>query len=70
MTRTPGDASSKNVYVDFNVLLYLHPSDHFVTTIINFKILGTKNFRVWKNFITRALKDKNKIGFIEGIEIK
>lgn len=41
-----------------------------MTTIISFKLLGTKNFRVWKSFMTRALKARNKIGFVDGTKIK
>lgn len=50
--------------------MYHHPSDYASSTIISFKLLGTENFRVWKSSMTRALKARNKKGFIEGIEVQ
>ncbi|XP_023743339.1 uncharacterized protein LOC111891514 [Lactuca sativa] len=70
MGDTPPESSSKTNVVDFDDPLFLHPSDHSVTTIISFKLLGTENFRVWKSSMTRALKARNKQGFIEGTELK
>lgn len=70
MTDTPPESSTKIDAIDFDDPLYLHPSDHSITTIISFKLLGTENFRVWKSSMTRALKARNKQGFIEGTELK
>lgn len=58
-----GKSSNKTETIDFNDPLYLRASGNNVTTIINFKLLRIKNFRIWKGFMTRALKDRNKNGF-------
>ena len=70
MTDTPPESSTKIDAINFDDPLYLHPSDHSITTIISFKLLGTEIFRVWKSSMTRALKARNKQGFIEGTELK
>lgn len=33
--------------VSFDDPLYVHPSNNVVTSVINFKLLGTENYRVW-----------------------
>lgn len=70
MTGTLGASSSRKVNVDFDDPLYLHPSDNSVIAIIIFKFLGTENFRVWKSSMSRTLKAKNKIGLVDGTELK
>lgn len=70
MTRAPIESSNKNEIIDFDDPLYLHPFDNSVTIIISFKLLGTKNFRVWMSYMIRALKARNKIGLVEGTNIK
>ncbi|KAI3781841.1 hypothetical protein L2E82_11867 [Cichorium intybus] len=50
--------------------LYLHPSDNTIVTIIGFKLVGTENFRIWLNSMTRSLKGRNKLGFVDGSVIK
>lgn len=52
--------------MNFDDPLYLHPSDTGVVSIISFKLLGTKNYRIWKSSMIRALKGRNKWGFIDG----
>lgn len=49
---------------------YVHPSDNVVTSVINFKLLGTENYRVWRSSMTRALKARNKLGFTDGTATK
>lgn len=70
MTGTPGEPSSRKDNVDFDDPLYLHPSNNSVIAIIIFKFLGTENFNVWKSSMNRTLKDKNKIGLEDRIELK
>ncbi|KAK9049228.1 hypothetical protein SSX86_031804, partial [Deinandra increscens subsp. villosa] len=52
--------------IDAGDPLYLHPSDASNLTIINVKLKGTENYRVWANAMKLALKVKNKYGFIDG----
>ncbi|XP_071729220.1 uncharacterized protein [Rutidosis leptorrhynchoides] len=64
-----GDATTSDNPIsklDFTDPLFLHASDITSTPIITFKLLGTKNFRVWKCAMTLALKTKNKFGFLDG----
>lgn len=70
MTGTPGKSSNKSEIIDFDDRLYLRPYDNYVTTIISFKLLGTENCKVWKSSMTRALKDRNIKGFIDGTEVQ
>lgn len=51
---------------DYDDPLYLHPSDNTTATIISFKLVGTENFRIWLNSMTRCLKGRNKLGFVDG----
>ncbi|XP_076941528.1 uncharacterized protein LOC143611121 [Bidens hawaiensis] len=46
--------------------LYLHPSDASTLSIINVKLKGTENYRVWASAMKLALQVKNKVGFING----
>ncbi|XP_076940306.1 uncharacterized protein LOC143609436 [Bidens hawaiensis] len=50
--------------------LYLHPSDSCTLSIINVKLKGTENYRVWANAMKLALQVKNKGGFINGKYLK
>lgn len=51
---------------NFDDPLYLHPSDTSVVSIINFKLTGTENYRIWRSSMIRALKGRNKVGFVDG----
>lgn len=63
----PGGSTPKtDLVVDFDDPLYIHPFDNSVSTIINFKLLGTENYRVWRSSMTRGLKARNKLGFADG----
>ena len=57
---------NKNDTTDYNDPLYIHPSDNSVTTITIVKLIGTENFRLWRAAMTRALKGRNKLGFVDG----
>ncbi|XP_071704892.1 uncharacterized protein [Rutidosis leptorrhynchoides] len=68
-----GDATTSDNPVsklDFSNPLFLHPSDITSTPIITFKLLGTKNYRVWKCAMTLALKTKNKFSFVDKTVVK
>lgn len=56
--------------LDFSDPLFLHPTDTSGTPIINFKLTGTENYRVWACAMTLGLQTKNKIGFITGKCVK
>ncbi|XP_071705285.1 uncharacterized protein [Rutidosis leptorrhynchoides] len=51
--------------LDFADPLYLHPSDISSTPLINIKLIGTENYRVWSCAMILALETKNKKGFID-----
>lgn len=71
-----GDGEGSNIKttqvsnLDFSNPLYLHPSDTNSTPLINFKLIGTENYKVWSCTMTLALETKNKIGFINKSCIK
>lgn len=67
-TLETGESSNKNETIDFDDPLYLH--NNIVTTIISFKLLGTKIFRIWRSSMTKAMKARNKIGFVDGTFVK
>ncbi|XP_071735299.1 uncharacterized protein [Rutidosis leptorrhynchoides] len=46
--------------LDFADPLYLHPSDISSTPLINIKLIGTENYRVWSCAMILALETKNK----------
>nr|XP_043620166.1 uncharacterized protein LOC122592014 [Erigeron canadensis] len=52
--------------LDFGDPLYLHTSDTSGTPLINMKLKGTENYKVWSCAMELALETKNKIGFING----
>nr|XP_043620989.1 uncharacterized protein LOC122592753 [Erigeron canadensis] len=56
--------------LDFGDPLYLHASDTSGTPLINFKLKGTENYKVWACAMTLALETKNKVGFIDGSVVK
>ncbi|XP_076893850.1 uncharacterized protein LOC143545969 [Bidens hawaiensis] len=64
-----GESSGSKTLIsklDVSDPLYLHPSDSSSLSIINVKLKGTENYRVWANALKLALQAKNKIGFING----
>ncbi|XP_076933169.1 uncharacterized protein LOC143598977 [Bidens hawaiensis] len=63
------DASSSETLIskiEASNPLYLHPIDSCTLSIINVKLKGTENYRVWANAMKLALQVKNKVGFING----
>lgn len=61
-----GSGVPKDSPVDFDDPLYIHPSDNTVTSIITIKLTGNENFRLWRSAMTRGLKARNKLGFVDG----
>ncbi|GAV73454.1 UBN2_3 domain-containing protein [Cephalotus follicularis] len=55
-----------NSLVDFNDLLYLHPSDTLGVNLVNEQLVGTENYRVWSRAMMITLTAKNKLGFVDG----
>ena len=62
----PPSGSGKDDQINFDDPLYIHPSDNAVTSIITTKLTGNENFRLWRSSISRALKARNKLGFVDG----
>ncbi|XP_023771360.1 uncharacterized protein LOC111920014 [Lactuca sativa] len=63
----PGGSSvPKETPVDFDDPLYVHPSDNTVTSIITVKLTGNENYRLWRSSMSRGLKARNKLGFVDG----
>ncbi|XP_023756901.1 uncharacterized protein LOC111905437 [Lactuca sativa] len=58
--------SGKDDQINFDDPLYIHPSDNAVTSIITTKLTGNENFRLWRSSISRALKARNRLGFVDG----
>ncbi|GJZ99712.1 putative RNA-directed DNA polymerase [Tanacetum coccineum] len=58
--------SSSGLSLNFGDPLYLHPNDTGGSPIVTVKLTGTKNYKVWSIAMTFALRNHNKIGFIDG----
>ncbi|GKB07357.1 replication protein A 70 kDa DNA-binding subunit B [Tanacetum coccineum] len=59
-----GASGSSKAHLDQFDHLFLHINDTSGIPLINFKLEGTKNYKVWCAAITIAIHTKNKIGFI------
>ncbi|GJW06676.1 putative RNA-directed DNA polymerase [Tanacetum coccineum] len=46
--------------------LHLHPNDSNCASIVNIKLTGVENYRVWASAVKLALQIKNKMGFLTG----
>ncbi|GJZ40642.1 ribonuclease H-like domain-containing protein [Tanacetum coccineum] len=46
--------------------LHGHNSDNSSYVLVPFKLLGTKNYRLWNNAMKLALQARNKYGFVDG----
>lgn len=57
---------TKNDVVNFIDQLYIHLSNNIVTSIVNIKLTGAKNFRVWHSSMIRSLKARNRLRFLDG----
>lgn len=62
----PPEGSGKDDSINFDDPLYVHPSDNATTTIVTVKLTRNENFRIWRSSMSRALKARNKIGFVDG----
>lgn len=56
--------------LDFGDPLYLHPSDTSGVSILNMKLSGTENYKVWSCAMILALETKNKLGFVDGTTVR
>ena len=61
-----GSGVPKEIPVDFDDPLYVHPSDNIVISIITVKLTGNENYRLWRSSMSRGLKARNKLGFVDG----
>ncbi|GJS74995.1 copia protein [Tanacetum coccineum] len=50
--------------------LFLHSNDHSNVSIVNFKLTGSENNKMWSTTMKISLKGKNKMGFIDGTCVK
>ncbi|GJQ90578.1 ribonuclease H-like domain-containing protein [Tanacetum coccineum] len=67
-----GDSSKKNVGSSSNLKfsfgnsLYLHPNDTGGSPIVTIKLTRTENYKMWSIAMTFALRNHNKLDFIDG----
>ncbi|GJT38125.1 putative LTR copia-type gag-polypeptide [Tanacetum coccineum] len=61
-----GSSSGGGDDIDQYDPLFLHSNNAIGVPLINFKLEGTKNYKIWKAAITIAVNTKNKLGFING----
>ncbi|GJV36473.1 ribonuclease H-like domain-containing protein [Tanacetum coccineum] len=59
-------SSSCDLNLTFGGPLYLHPNDTGGSLIVTIKLTGTENYKVWSIAMIFALRNHNKIGFIDG----
>lgn len=50
--------------------LHMQTNDKSNNALIPFKLLGTKNYRIWSSAMKITLQARNKIGFIDGTCLK
>ncbi|GKC06178.1 ribonuclease H-like domain-containing protein [Tanacetum coccineum] len=50
--------------------LYMQSNDNTGLAIVNVKLIGAENYKMWATAMKIALKGKNKIGFIDGTCVK
>ncbi|GKA40416.1 ribonuclease H-like domain-containing protein [Tanacetum coccineum] len=60
------DGSSSDLNLSFGNPLYLLPNDTSGTLIVTIKLTGTENYKMWSISMTFALRNHNKLGFIDG----
>ena len=58
--------SSSELKLTFGDSLYLHPNDTSGTLIVSVKLTRTENYKIWSIDMTFALRNTNKLGFIDG----
>ncbi|GJT18556.1 ribonuclease H-like domain-containing protein [Tanacetum coccineum] len=59
-------SSSSDLNLTFGDPLYLHPNDTGGSPIVTIKLIGIENYKVRSIAMTFALRNHNKIGFIDG----
>ncbi|GJV13990.1 ribonuclease H-like domain-containing protein [Tanacetum coccineum] len=59
-------SSSSDLSLSFGDSLYLHPNDTGGSPIMTIKLIGTKNYKMWGIAMKFALRNHNKLGFIDG----
>ncbi|KAL4580481.1 hypothetical protein LXL04_016676 [Taraxacum kok-saghyz] len=52
--------------LDLDNPLVLHSNDLSCVSIVNFKLQGTTNYKVWSSVTKLSLRDRNKLGFVNG----
>ena len=50
--------------------LYLHANDNSNLALVNVKLTGAENYKMWSTAMKIALRGKNKMGFIDGNCVK
>nr|GEW19639.1 hypothetical protein [Tanacetum cinerariifolium] len=50
--------------------LHMNPNDSTSISLIPFKLLGTKNYRIWASVMKLALQARNKFAFVDGSCVK
>ncbi|GJY63258.1 putative transcription factor interactor and regulator CCHC(Zn) family protein [Tanacetum coccineum] len=61
-----GGGSSSKFNLSFSDTLYLHPNDTGGSPIVTIKLTRTENYKMWSIAMTFALRNHNKLGFIDG----
>ncbi|GJZ06792.1 ribonuclease H-like domain-containing protein [Tanacetum coccineum] len=61
-----GARPSSDLNLSFGDPLYLHLDDTSRSPIVTIKLTGTKNYKMWSIAMTFALRNHNKLGFIDG----
>ncbi|GKB51205.1 hypothetical protein Tco_0901958 [Tanacetum coccineum] len=61
-----GAGPSSDLNLSFGDPLYLHPHDTSGSPIMTIKSTGTENYKMWSIAMTFALRNHNKLGFIDG----
>ncbi|GJU39748.1 ribonuclease H-like domain-containing protein [Tanacetum coccineum] len=54
--------------LSFGDTLYLHPNDTGGSPIVTIKLTGTENYKMWSIAMTFALRNHNKLGFIDDLK--
>ncbi|GJZ50618.1 ribonuclease H-like domain-containing protein, partial [Tanacetum coccineum] len=61
-----GAGPSSDLNLSFGDPLYLHPDDTSGSPIVTIKLTGTQNYKMWSIATTFALRNHNKLVFIDG----
>ncbi|GJT49482.1 ribonuclease H-like domain-containing protein [Tanacetum coccineum] len=70
IVKTSGDTkiigSSFDLSLSFADSIYLHPNDTSGSPIVTIKLIGTEIYKMWSIAMKFALRNLNKLGFIDG----